>query len=75
MTARSLFPNGQATQDQQGHKWAAMVIKAHHWNNIFTMDLDLTFNILPISPYVQQKKLDWYNMHKIYLSMKSCEAL
>ena len=52
-----------------------MVIKAHHWNNIFTMDLDLTFNILPISPYVQQKKLDWYNMNKIYLSMKSCEAL
>ena len=47
---RSLFPNGHATQDHQGHKWAAMVIKAHHWNNIFTMDLDLTFNILPISP-------------------------
>ena len=74
-TALSLFPNGHTTQDHQGQRWAAMVIKAHHWNNIFTMDLDLTFNILPISPYVQQKKLDWYNMHKIYLSMKSCEAL
>ena len=58
-TALSLFPNGQATQDHQGHKWAAMVIKAHYWNNIFTMDLDLTFNILPISPYLQQKKT-WF---------------
>ena len=59
-------------KDKGGQLWWSSTIIG---NNIFTMDLDLTFNILPISPYAKQKKLDWYNMHKIYLSMKSCEAL